>query len=81
MDLRILALLSLLTVSRIQTILIQIRILIFTVIQIRIRLSDTVPGPYCSEEVMYLPKTVLFMHLYLIFLVSRSARTQVLDIR
>ncbi len=34
------------------------------------------PDPYCFKEVMYLTvQTVLFIHLYFIFLVSRSNRT------
>ncbi len=64
--------------SRIRTILIRIRILLFTLIRIRTRLFDTDPDPYCFEELMYIKQYTfyLFIHLNVIFLVSRSARTQ-----
>ncbi len=70
---------------QIQTLLIQIqillvtfiwiRILLFNLIRIEIQLFDTDPDPYRFKEVMYL-KTVLCINLNLIFLVSRSNRTQ-----
>ncbi len=48
----------------------------FNLIWVRIRLFDMDPDLCCFKEVMYLLKTVLFIHLYLIFLFSRSNRTQ-----
>ncbi len=72
------------SVLRIQTILIRIRILLITLIWIRIQLL-MYPDPdptawYGSGSLPFqrrnVPKTVLFIHLNLIFLVSRSARTQ-----
>ncbi len=43
-------------VMRIQTLLIRIRILLFKLTQIWIRLFDTDPNPYHFKEVMYLKK-------------------------
>ncbi len=34
------------------------------------------PDPYCFKEICNVPKTILFIHLNLIFLVSRSTRAQ-----
>jgi hypothetical protein len=36
---------------------------------------DTDPDPYRFKEVMYLERSLLFIHLYLILLVIRSNRT------
>jgi hypothetical protein len=56
---------------------IQTQILLFNLIRIQIRLFDTDldPNPY-HFKLGNVPKTVLFIHLYLIFLVNRSNRTQ-----
>jgi hypothetical protein len=54
-------------------ILIWIRIMLFYLI--RIRMFDTDPDPYHFKEVMYLKRYFVYIHLYLIFLVSRSNRT------
>jgi hypothetical protein len=66
-------------VLRIQTLLRRIRILLFTLTRIRIRLFDTDPDPCCFKEVLYLKQYYLFLYIftwfYLIFLVIRSNRT------
>jgi hypothetical protein len=67
-------------VLRIQTLLTRIQILLFTLILIRFLLSNRIrirlfdPDPFRSKEVMYL-KQYFFIHLYFLFLVSRSNRT------
>jgi hypothetical protein len=69
-------------VLRIQTLFIRIRILLITLIRIRILLSNLIwirVRLYKSGSLLFqrgnVLKTVLFIHLYLIFLVSMSNRT------
>jgi hypothetical protein len=60
----------------IQTLLIRIRILLFKLIRIQIRLFDTDPDPYCFKEVMYLKQYFLYIFTLFSFSVGPKGPNQ-----